>query len=129
VKLFKLLPLLIFMVPFHVSARDTATCYVFGYAYKYDTKTYYFSNITSYKRFHSPGCAASDTHAEINWNDFFGSEIDKSYKYTKGASQRCECLDNQPKSEVISKLRKQKKKYRRKGFDVYKLKGFSVSDR
>ncbi len=124
-KLKKLL-LIIFSVfivsPTNVSAVETSQCFAVGYAYSYEYKKYYYSNLATYKT-RGNGCLENSVHAKNEWHDYFRAEKRKYFKYTIGAYSSCACNGNRGKAKNhVKKTRnKWKGKFRSKDFRIRKL--------
>lgn len=110
-------------------AEEGCVCYASGWAYSFDTKTYYYSDIVQYTYAYH-GCVGKDYAASNEWTDFFNSEISQAFRYEKGIVGGC-----RKAGYGLSDLRKTTKKYalekkgdfRYRKFSIRHLYGFSAS--
>ena len=117
------------MSPIFVSASETSKCYAVGYAYSYQYKKYYYSNLSAYRTLGN-GCFENSTHAKNEWHSYFKSEKRNYYKYTIGAYSSCACNGKSSKAKnYVKKTRNRwKGKFRSKEFRIRKLDEFDPAN-
>ena len=111
------------------SNEKSSKCYAIGYAYSYKTNHFYYSDFVSYTHF-GDDCTRFRAHAEITWRHFFSSEIQNPYKYEVNVVHCCGCFGENGKAIafVEDNFLKIKANYRKKGWSINKLNGFTIRD-
>ncbi|SMC32936.1 hypothetical protein [Moheibacter sediminis] len=118
--------LLFFSLTVNAQNKQTKTVYAFCYAYNYDTKILYVSDIVNGIVGSDTYFDASNTSLDLQWNAKFKTVVEKYFNYNRNVtgfppfSDDYETVDGE-RTRIIGK-------YKQEGFAIHHINSFSYTN-